>query len=174
MELIFKAMAGNTSLRSVEFPFTETIAELLPVFITSSTLLLNLHIGFHHKMQGKEIESITTALANNTSLPLKSLTLPTLKISDTAADSLVLFIQNCVTLEFVTWEEDKITLITACGLREMATAEHHYSWLPPASTRLLHHCVVSCIEDGIDFDHIWQHHSFCGTFTIDPDAEHTT
>ena len=165
VEFIFKAMAGNTSLRSVEFPFTETIAELLPVFITSSTFLLNLHIGFHHKMQGKEIESIATALANNTSLPLKSLTLPTLKISDTAADSLVLFVQNCVTLEFVTWEEDKITLITACGLREMATAEHHYSWLPPAATRPLHHCVVSCIEDGIDFDHIWQHHSFCGTFT---------
>ena len=47
----------------------------------------------------------------------------------------------------------------------MANAEHHYSWLPPAATEGHHHCVVNCIEDGIDFDHIWKHHSFWGTFT---------
>ena len=108
---------------------------------------------------------IIKALAYNDSLPLKSLTLPILDISDTAADSLALFIQKCTTLEFVSWKEDGTTLITACGLREMANAEHHYSWLPPAATGEWYHCAVNCIEDGIDFDHIWQHHSFCGAFT---------
>ena len=110
-------------------------------------------------------ESIIKALANNDSLPLKWLTLPTLEISDTAADSLALFIQKCGALEFVCWEGSEVTLITACGLREMANAEHHYLWLPPAATGWGHHCVLNCIEDGIDFDHIWQHHSFNGEFT---------
>ena len=166
-ELILKAIAGNTSLqlRSVEFPFTERTAELLVEFITHSKVLQNLHIWFCHKVQEGEIESITKSLASNTSIPLKSLTLPTLEISDTAADSLVLFIQECETLDFVSWDRDGTTVITACGLREMANAEHHYSWLPPAATGRDHHCVVNCIEDGIDFDHIWKHHSFLGTFT---------
>ena len=166
-ELILKAIAGNTSLqlRSVEFPFTERTAELLVEFITHSKVLQNLHIWFCHKVQEGEIESITKSLAGNTSLPLKSLTLPALEISDTAADSLDLFIQECETLDFVSWDRDGTTVITACGLREMANAEHHYSWLPPAATEGDHHCVVNCIEDGIDFDYIWKHHSFWGTFT---------
>ena len=166
-ELILKAIAGNTSLqlRSVEFPFTEKTAKLLAEVITHSKFVVNLHIWFCHKVQEGGIESITKALANNTSIPLKRLTLPTLEISDTAADSLALFIQKCAQLEFVSWEAEDTTLITACGLREMANAEHHYSWLPPAATEGDHHCVVNCIEDGIDFDHIWKHHSFWGTFT---------
>ena len=167
-QLILKAMAGNTSLqlRSVEFPFTERTAELLAEVITHSKFVVNLRIWFCHKVQEEGgIESITKALANNTSIPLKRLILPTLESSDTAADSLALFIQKCAQLEFVSWEVEHTTLITACGLREMANAEHHYSWLPPAATEYRHHCVVNCIEDGIDFDHIWQHHSFCGTFT---------
>ena len=166
-ELILKAIAGNTSLqlRSVEFPFTEKTAELLVKFITHTKFLQNLHIWFCHNVQEGEIESITKALASNTSLPLKSLTLPRLEISDTAADSLALFVQECATLEFVSWEEDETTLITACGLREMANAEHHYSWLPPAATGYKHHGVFNCIEDGIDCDHIWKHHSFHGAFT---------
>ena len=166
-ELILKAIAGNTSLqlRSVEFPFMERTAELLVEFITHSKVLQNLHIWFCHKVQQGEIESITKSLASNTSLPLKSLTLPALEISDTAADSLVLFVQECETLDFVSWDRDGTTVITACGLQEMANAEHHYSWLPPAATGRDHHCVVNCIEDGIDFDHIWKHHSFLGTFT---------
>ena len=131
------------------------------------------------QINSKCMESITRAMAENTSLentneslPLKSLSLDVLEISDTAADSLALFIQRCATLEFVSWERSRIvslaehvTLITACGLREMANAEHHYFWLPPAATGQYHHCVVNCIEDGIDFDHIWKHHSFWGTFT---------
>ena len=131
------------------------------------------------QINSKCMESITRAMAENTSLentneslPLKNLSLDVLEISDTAADSLALFIQRCATLEFVTWERSRIvslaehvTLITACGLREMANAEHHYFWLPPAATGQYHHCVVNCIEDGIDFDHIWKHHSFLGTFT---------
>ena len=166
-QLILKAMAGNTSLqlRSVEFPFTERTAELLAEVITHSKFVVNLHIWFCHKVQEGGIESITKALADNTSIPLKRLIFPTLEISDTAADSLALFIQKCATLEFVSWEENEITLITACGLREMANAEHHYSWLPPAATGPDHHRVVNCIEDGINFDHIRQHHSFVGAFT---------
>ena len=166
-ELILKAMAGNTSLqlRSVEVSFTERTAEPLVEFITHSKFVQNLHIWSCHKVQEDRIETITRALANNTSIPLKRLILPTLEISDTAANSLALFIQKCATLEFVSWEGSRTTLITACGLREMANAEHHYSWLPPAATGRDHHCVVNCIEDGIDFDHIWQHHSFHGEFT---------
>ena len=161
-------MTGNTSLQlsSVEVPFTGRTAEPLVEFITHSKFVQNLHIWSCHKVQEEGgIESITKALACNTSLPLKSLTLPAPEISDTAADSLALFIQECATLEFVSWEGSGTTLITACGLREMANAEHHYSWLPPAATEGHHHCVVNCIEDGIDFDRIWQHHSFHGAFT---------
>ena len=166
-QLILKAMAGNTSLqlRSVKFPFTEKTAELLAEVIAHSKFVVNLHIWFCHKVQEGGIESITKALANNTSIPLKRLILPTLEISDTAANSLALFIQKCAQLEFVSWEVEDTTLITACGLREMANAEHHYSWLPPAATEYRHHCVVNCIENGIDFDHIWQHHSLSYTFT---------
>ena len=140
----------------------EDIQWITKVIVCSTSLSLqSLHIeGF---MQAAE--SITKALANSDSLALKRLTLPTLDISDTAADSLALFIQKCATLEFVCWERSEVTLITACGLREMANAEHHYSWLPPAATEGWHHCVLNCIEDGIDFDCIWQHHSFHGTFT---------
>ena len=81
-ELILKAIAGNTSLqlRSVEFPFTERTAKLLVQFITHSKVLQNLHIWFNHKVQEGEIESITKSLASNTSIPLKSLTLPTLTL----------------------------------------------------------------------------------------------
>ena len=118
--------------------------------------------SLHIEDSQQAAESIIKALANNDSLPLKQLTLPTQGISDTAADSLALFIQKCATLEFVTWGRSRTTLITACGLREMANAEHHYFWLPPAATGEDHHCVVNCIEDGIDFDCIWQHHSFRG------------
>ena len=140
----------------------EDIQWITKVIVCNTSLSLqSLHIeGF---MQAAE--SITKALANSDSLALKRLTLPTLDISDTAADSLALFIQKCATLEFVCWEGSEVTLITACGLREMANAEHHYSWLPPAATGWGHHCVLNCIEDGIDFDCIWQHHSFRGTFT---------
>ena len=171
MESITRAMADSTSLqlRSLEVnctcTFTATAADWLTTFITNSKQLQNLHIGPPCTLEQEGIESLVKALANNDSLPLKRLTLPTLEISDTAADSLALFIQKCATLEFVTWGKDEITLITACGLQEMANSEHHYSWLPPAATGGNHHCVVSCIEDGIDFDHIWQHHSFHGEFT---------
>ena len=176
MESITKAMANNTSLQLMSLEvdcactFTASAAEWLTTFITNSKQLQNLHIGFHCILEQEGTESLVKALANNESLPLKRLTLPTLEISDTAADSLALFIQKCATLEFVnradvTWNINETTLITACGLREMANAEHHYSWLPPAATGEDHHCVVNCIEDGIDFDHIWQHHSFHGAFT---------
>ena len=146
----------------------EDIQWITKVIVCNTSLSLqSLHI--EDFLQAAEslikAESIIKALANNDSLALKRLTLPTLRISDTAADSLALFIQKCATLEFVSWKRSRTTLITACGLREMANAEHHYSWLPPAATGEDHHCVVSCIEDGIDFDHIWQHHLFHGAFT---------
>ena len=177
MESITKAMANNTSLqlRSLEVDcactFTATAVEWLTTFITNSKQLQNLHIGSQCLLEQEGIESLVKALADNESLPLKNLTLPTLEISDTAADSLALLIQKCATLEFVNWAEyvtwgiNETTLITACGLREMANAEHHYPCLPLAATRWNRHCIVYCIEDGTDFDHIWQHHSFLGTFT---------
>ena len=170
IELTTKAMADSTSLqlRSLEVDcdcrFTATTAEVFAASITYSKYLQNICIGSQCSLEQEAIELITKALANNDSLPLKRLTLPALEISDTAADSLALFIQKCATLEFVSWAEH-VTLITACGLREMANAEHHYFWLPPAATGQCHHCVVNCIEDGIDFDCIWQHHSFHGAFT---------
>ena len=114
---------------------------------------------------GLKQDGILKELANNSSIPLKRLKIITLEISDTAADSLALFIHKCATLEFVSWEVEDTTLITACGLREMANAQQHYSWLPPAATRRGHHCVLNCTEDGIDFDCIWQHHSFHGALT---------
>ena len=142
--------------------WSEGIQGITKVIACNTSLSLK---SLHIEDSQQAAESIIKALANNDSLPLKRLTLPTLGISDTAADSLGLFVQRCATLEFVTWERSRITLITACRLREMANAEHHYFWLPPAATGPDHHCVVNCIEDGIDFDHIWQHHSFHGAFT---------
>ena len=142
--------------------WSEGIQGITKVFACNTSISLQ---SLHIEDSLQAAESIIKALANNASLPLKRLTLPTLDISDTAADSLALLLQECATLEFVCWEGSEITLITACGLREMANAEHHYSWLPPAATGWGHHCVLNCIEDGIDFDHIWQHHSFHGAFT---------
>ena len=170
MELITKAMADNASLqlRSLQVDcactFTVTAAEWLTTFITNSKQLQNLHIGPQCTLEQEGIESLLKALANNDSLSLKSLILPTLKVSDTAADSLLLLINKCATLEFISWGEEQTTLIIACGLREMANDEQ-YSWLPQGATEWDHHCVVNCLEDGIDFDHIWQHHSFHGAFT---------
>ena len=137
--------------------WSEGIQGITKVFACNTSLSLG---SLQIEGSQQATESITKALANNDSLPL-----PTLETSDITADSLALFIQRCATLEFVTWERSRITLITACGLREMANAEYRCSWLPPAATGWDHHCVVSCIEDGIDFDHIWQHHSFNGAFT---------
>ena len=142
--------------------WSEGIQGITKVIACNTSLSLK---SLHIEGYPQTTAPIIKALANNDSLPLKRLTLPTLDISDTAAESLALFIQKCATLEFVCWEGSEVTLITACGLREMANAEHHYSWLPPTATGWYHHCVVNCIEDGTDFDHIWQHHSFRGTFT---------
>ena len=113
LEAITAALAGNQSLPlerlKLEFKctFTETATRGLARFISNTTTLRYLSLGKVDKVHGtivhmveNRLETITTALAGNQSLPLETLKLELKCIfTETAAHGLAQFISNSTTLQ---------------------------------------------------------------------------
>ena len=125
VETITAALASNHSLPlerlELECRFTVTAVDNLAQLITKTTTLkyLSIKSGFRgvEVITKKSVEAITVALASNQSLPLKRLELEcNCTFTATAVDSLVQFITNTTTLQYLSIKNgnfDRVETITA-------------------------------------------------------------